>query len=190
MEAETLELTDLLAAWRRGDRLAEEDLLGLVYRELRGIARRHLASERSGHTLQATELVHEAYLRMAGQKGIHWQNRSQFFAVAATMMRRILVDHARRRNASKRGAGVTCVTLEGAVEQAAPVALEVVALDDALKVLGRMDPFKASIVELRFFGGLSIEEAAQALECSTDTISRHWRSARAWLARELSAEVA
>ncbi len=180
------EVTHLLKAWSQGDRAALDQLMPLVYSELHRIAHRHLGRERLGHTLQPTALVNEAYLRLIDQKGVQWQNRAHFFAVAARLMRRILVDYARARQCAKRGGGVARVRLEEAAELAEEGAAEVVALDDALSSLAALDERKSRIVELRFFGGLSIEETAEVLKVSPGTVMREWTLAKAWLRREIS----
>jgi RNA polymerase sigma factor (TIGR02999 family) len=179
------EVTELLRAWGGGDALACEDLVPLVYAELRRQARRALRREGEGHTLQATALVHEAWLRLDGQHDARWESRTQFLAVAAQMMRRVLVDHARTRRALKRGGGGTQVTLGDAIHASAPDAVDVLALDDALARLAIMDPRKARLVELRYFAGLSIPETASALGVSLATVGREWAVARMWLRREL-----
>jgi RNA polymerase sigma factor (TIGR02999 family) len=163
-------------------------LIPLVYGELRQIAGRRLRGQRPDHTLQTTELVHEAYLRLAGQDPPDLQNRAHFFGVAAQLMRQILVDHARSRNAAKRGAGACKVTLDQAVLQAEEDGVDVIKLDDALKGLAKLDPRQSRIVDLRFFGGLSIEDTAKVLGISSATVKREWATARAWLYRELVAE--
>ncbi len=158
----------------------------LVYAELKHIAGRHLVGERSDHTLQATALVHEAYLKLVDQRSARWQNRAQFFAIAAQLMRRILVDHARAHAAAKRGAGVTHVTLSELEQAGSPGPdLDVIALDDALDKLAALDARQARVVELRFFAGLSLEETSEALNTSAATVKRDWAMARAWLYREL-----
>jgi len=179
-------VTGLLHAWKAGDAAASDALVPLVYAELRRQARRALRREGEGHTLQATALVHEAWLRLDGQHQAHWESRTQFLAVAAQMMRRVLVDHARTRRALKRGGGETQLTL-GSAEQAAatPDDVDVLALDDALGRLATLDPRKARLVELRYFAGLSIPEAAAALGVSQATVGREWAVARMWLRREL-----
>ena len=181
------EVTELLRRWSGGDVAARESLVPLVYDELRRLARYYLASQRSDHTLQSTAIVHEAYLRLAGRENVHWEDRSHFFAVAAQLMRRILVDHARKRNAAKRG-GAAHLTLlvDGAVEPSAQRELDLVALDDALKALAELDERQSRIVELRFFGGLSIEDTSRVLEISPATVKREWSTARAWLYEEIS----
>lgn len=179
------DLTELLGDWGRGDAGALNELLPLVYAELRRVAARQLRRERDDHTLEPTALVHEAYLRLVQQRCVDWRNRAHFFGVAAHVMRRILVDHARRHDAVKRGDGVRRVPMDCAVSAAAPPEVPVLALDRALLRLEAMDPSLATIVELRAFGGLTIEEAAQVLEVSPSTAKREWRTARAWLTREL-----
>jgi RNA polymerase sigma factor (TIGR02999 family) len=179
-QSEPREVTRLLRAWGAGEEGALERLFPLVYDELRRTARRFLAGERIGHTLQPTALVHEAYFRLVAQRRVQWQERSQFYAIAARSMRRILVDHARSRASLKRG-GQHPLPLEEAHDVAERRPAELVALDDALTSLGEIDPQKAAIVELRFFGGLSNEETAVVLDCSRATVIRQWRIARAWL---------
>lgn len=178
-------LTGLLRAWSAGDRAALDALVPLVYAELRVQARRHLSKERRNHTLQPTALVHETFLRLQGQRRAHWQNRRQFFAVAAQTMRRVLVDHARARIAAKRGAGRTLVPLEDAPEPARAPGVDVLALDQALERLSALDARQAQVVEMRYFGGLSAEETAAALGISIPTVKRDWALARAWLFRAL-----
>ena len=179
-----LEVTALLQRWSRGDQEALEQLIPLVYEKLRQLASSRLRAERAGHTLQPTALVNEAYLRLVGQKKVAWQNRSHFYGIAAQMMRRILVDHARRRGAAKREGGVQFVVT--IVEEGAPDRdIELLELDRALSDLGRLDPRQARIVELRFFGGLSVEETAEVAGVSTATVKREWRTARAFLRREI-----
>ena len=189
-------VTGLLHAWAAGDESALDSLFPIVYGELRERAGRVLRREGAGHTLQPTALVHEAYLRLVGQRGAHWEGRTQFFAVAARVMRRVLVDHARARLAGKRGAGVRHLTLIDArldVDVASARsrgdgdAIDLLALDDALERLAAFDPRKARLVELRYFAGLSIPEAAEALGVSPATVIRDWNVARRWLHRELSA---
>jgi RNA polymerase sigma factor (TIGR02999 family) len=182
-------VTELLQAWGEGDAGALEALVPLVYAELRRQARRALRREGEGHTLQATALVHEAWLRLDGQHDARWESRTQFLAVAAQMMRRVLVDHARTRRALKRGGGGTQVTLGDAVDVAATPddGVDVLALDEALARLATLDPRKARLVELRYFAGLSIPEAAAALGISQATVGREWAVARMWLRRELEA---
>jgi RNA polymerase sigma factor (TIGR02999 family) len=182
------DVTVLLDEWTRGDHGALDRLLPLVYAELRNIARRQLRHEREGHTLQPTALVHEAYVRLVDQRTVDWRNRAHFFGVASHIMRRILVDHARRQNANKRGDGIRPVSIEQAAHVAAAGEIDVLALDAALVSLARVDPGLARIVELRAFAGLTIEEAAHVLNTSVSTVKREWRAARAWLTRELDTE--
>jgi RNA polymerase sigma factor (TIGR02999 family) len=179
------DVSGLLQAWSRGDSRALDRLTPIVYGELRRLARRHLKGERNGHSLQATALVNEAYVRLTDFTRMEWQNRAHFFAVSAQVMRRILVDHARRRN-GKRGRGQLHVSLDETVVVAPEPSLDLVALDDALKALARVDARKAQVVEMRFFGGLSVEESAEVLEVSPVTVMRDWRAAKAWLHREVT----
>ena len=179
-------VSQLLQAWGRGDVQAGEDLLPVVYRELRRRAGAYLRGERRDHTLQPTALVHEAYIRLVGHERITWQNRAHFFGVAAQMMRRILVDHAREHRAAKRpGAGVK-VTLDDRIGAAQPPACEILLLDRALSELSLIDPRHAHIVELRYFGGLSENEVASLLSLSRATVTREWQAARAWLYRRMT----
>jgi RNA polymerase sigma factor (TIGR02999 family) len=180
------EVTELLRRWSRGDVAARESLVPLVYDELRRLARYYLASQRSDHTLQSTAIVHEAYLRLAGRDNVHFENRSHFFAVAAQLMRRILVDHARKRNAAKRRSAQLTLLVDEAVEPSSQRELDLVALDDALKALAELDERQSRIVELRFFGGLSIDDTSRLLEISPATVKREWSTARAWLYEEIS----
>ncbi len=179
------EVTALLREWSAGDRGALERLMPLVYGELRRLAASHLRSERGDHTLQPTALVHEAYLRLVGQRSVSWANRAHFFGIAAQMMRRVLVDHARRRLAAKRSPGTLYVDLGEEVAAAADRAPELLALDRALTELERLDPRQARVVELRFFAGLSVEETAEVAGVSTATVKREWRTARAFLRHEI-----
>ena len=179
------DVTGLLGDWSRGDRRALDRLLPLVYAELRRIAARQLRLERDGHTLQPTALVHEAYLRLVEQRSGDWESRAHFFGVAAQVMRRILVDHARRQAARKRTAGVQRVPLEAIAETAAVNQVPVIGLDQALGRLERLDPGLAQLVELRAFAGLTIDEAAHVLKVSPSTAKRDWRTAKAWLTHEL-----
>jgi RNA polymerase sigma factor (TIGR02999 family) len=181
-------VTALLGDWSGGNRAALTALLPLVYGELRRVAARQLRRERADHTLQPTALVHEAYIRLVDQRQVDWQNRAHFFGVAAQVMRRILVDHARRHDAGKRGDGVRCVSIDEARDVAATNAIPVLALDQALDRLETVDAELARIVELRAFGGLTIEEAAHVLSVSPSTAKRDWRTAKAWLNRELGSE--
>ncbi len=179
------DITILLAELRAGDRSAESKLMPLVYYELRRLARRFMRAERPGHTLQPTALVHEAYLRLAGQREITWQNRAHFFGVAAQLMRRILVDHARARQAEKRGGHEQRVSLDEALEYTEGKAGDLVALDGALDRLAERDPRQGRVVELRFFAGLTEKEAAEVLGISVRTVKRDWHVARAWLYKEI-----
>lgn len=179
-------ITQLLQRWSEGDRQAADEILPLVYGELRRIAEGHFRKERPGHTLQPTALVHEAWLRLAKERGLQWQSRVQFFGLAAHLIRRILVDHARKHNRQKRGGGIQRVELEEAAELAAGRPPELTALDDALERLAAVDPRKAKVVELRFFAGLDVAETAEVLGVSVETVKREWRRARAWLFDELA----
>ena len=183
----THEVTQLLIDWRNGDRAALDKLMPLIHEELRRLAHHYMSRERSGHTLQTTALVNEAYLRLVNRKDVHWQNRAHFFAIAAQSMRNILVDHARGLAYAKRGGGARKTSLDEAMVVTQERAAEVVALDDALKELAAIDPQQSRIVELRFFGGLTVEEAAEVLSVSPATIKREWSTAKAWLYRELRA---
>jgi RNA polymerase sigma factor (TIGR02999 family) len=184
------DVTALLGDWSRGNQTALNQLLPLVYAELRHVAARQLRNERSDHTLQPTALVHEVYIRLVDQRQVDWRNRAHFFGVSAQVMRRILVDHARRHGASKRGAGVRCVSIDEAKDVAAASnEMPILALDRALDRLETVDAELAKIVELRAFGGLTIEEAAHVLSVSPSTVKRDWRTAKAWLNRELKVEL-
>ena len=180
------DVTQLLINWSNGNREAIDKLLPLVYKELRQVADRYLRRERSDHTLQATALVHEAYLKLIDQRNVRWQNRAHFFGVAAQAMRRILVDHARSHQTAKRGSGSLKVSLDEGIDLSDERAADLIALDDALTRLAEIDPQKSRIVELRFFGGLSIEETAEVLGIGTATVIRQWRMAKAWLYGEVS----
>jgi RNA polymerase sigma-70 factor (ECF subfamily) len=177
--------TALLEAWGRGDRVAFDTLVPLVHDELRRIARRHMRRERGEHTLQPSALVNEAYIRLVDVKHVQWQNRAHFYAMAARVMRRILVESARARKFQKRGGGAAMATLDEALVISTAPGQDLVALDDALNTLSEMDPRKGQVVELRFFGGLSAEETAEALHVSLGTVMRDWRLAKVWLLREL-----
>jgi len=177
------DVTQLLAAWATGDKSALDKLLPLVHAELRRIARRQMSHERDGHTLQATALVNEAYLRLAGQEGYEWQNRAHFFAVCAQVMRHVLIDHARAHARDKRGGGAVHVSLDEAAVIAGQPAEHFLALDEALRYLENVDPQKGKIVELRYFGGLSVEETAEILNISPRTVRREWQRSKAWLLR-------
>lgn len=180
------DVTELLLGWQRGDPGALDRLLPLVYAELRRLARAHLRRERPGHTLQPTALVHEAYVRLVGGRGRTPQNRTQLFALAARLMRQILVDHARRKLASKRGGSATLVDLAESIEAAPAASLDLLALDEALTELHGLDPRLCRIVELRFFAGLTIDETAETLGVSTATVERDWSVSRSWLHQRLS----
>jgi RNA polymerase sigma-70 factor, ECF subfamily len=186
MAAPTLqEVTKLLIAWSNGDQAALERLVPLVYDELRRIARRYMEREPAGHTLQTTALVNEAYLRLVEQKEMKWQNRAHFFAISAQLMRRILVSMARARHANKRGGEGRQVSLEEALVVSEERAAELVALDEAMNELAALDLRRSRVVELRYFGGLSVEETAEVLKISPDTVMREWKRAKAWLYAEL-----
>ncbi len=180
------EVTQLLQGWRQGDRQALDALLPLVYNELRRLAHFQLRRERLDHTLQSAALVHEAYLRLIGSDPPEWESRTHFFAIAAQLMRQILVDYARRRDAAKRGGGVCKVSIDEVAPTPRRTDLDVVALDDALQALEKIDPRQSRVVELRFFAGLSLEEISEALDMGTATVQRDWTAARAWLHREMS----
>jgi RNA polymerase sigma factor (TIGR02999 family) len=180
------EITQLLEEARRGDQTAMDALFEAVYIELRRMAKDYLRDERPNHTLQATALVHEAYLRLIGGQQIVWQNRAQFFSIASQVMRHILVDHARRHSADKRGHGAGKLSLDDAVDLAAAQNIDLVALDDALDTLATLDAEQSKIVELRFFGGLTIKEIAEILEISEMSVSRKWKTARLWLHQQVS----
>jgi RNA polymerase sigma factor (TIGR02999 family) len=182
------DVSSLLRAWSDGDRRALEKLMPIVYEELRRLGRRYMRGERSGHSLQTTALVNEAYTRLVDYKRMQWQDRAHFFAVSSQLMRRILVEHARRHNL-KRGAGVPHISLDEAAVVGGDGDTDLASLDDAMNALARRDPRKVQIVEMRFFGGLSIEETAEVLKVSPMTVKREWRAARAWLYRELTGVV-
>jgi RNA polymerase sigma factor (TIGR02999 family) len=179
------DISTLLRAWSDGDQSALEKLTPIVYDELHRVARRYMKGERPGHSLQTTALVNEAYTRLVDYKRMQWQDRAHFFAVSAQLMRRILVEHARRHNL-KRGAGVLHVSLDEAAIVGGDEDTNLIALDDAMNALARLDPRKVQVVEMRFFGGLSVEETAEVLKVSTVTVKRDWRAARTWLYRELT----
>src|SRR2546426_4561411 len=185
-QSPTHEVTQLLLAWSEGDRTALDKLTPLVYQELRRMAHRYMSRERPGHTMQTTALVNEAYLRLVNRESVHWQNRAHFFAIAAQVMRHILVDHARSHAYAKRGGGAQTISLDEAMIVSREPAAEEVALDDALKELAKIDSQQSRIVELRFFGGLTIEETAEVLHLSAATIKREWSTAKAWLYHELA----
>ncbi|HEX2271677.1 MAG TPA: sigma-70 family RNA polymerase sigma factor [Pyrinomonadaceae bacterium] len=179
-------VTELLVAWSEGDRSALDELMPVVYDELRRLARNYLSRERPDHTLQTTALVHEAYLRLIDQRSVNWQNRSQFFGIAAQMMRRILINHAKDRQAQKRQGYATKVSLDEAVSFFEKREVDLMALDEALNNLAALDPQQTQIVELRFFGGLTIEEVSEVLDISPATTKREWDSAKLWLRRQLN----
>lgn len=178
-------LTGLLVEWREGDKAALDRLMPLVYDELRRIAHRYVQHERNGHTLQTSALVNEAYLRFAGQGKVAWQNRTHFFAATAQVMRHILIDHARRRRYAKHGGEVQHVPIGDAAEMSLQRANELIALEEALEELAQLDRRKSQVVELRYFGGLNLEETAEVLEISLMTVRRDWRAAKAWLYRRI-----
>lgn len=188
MAALPSEVTQLLINWSKGDGEALDELIPLVEVELRRLARRYMARESPDHTLQTSALINEAYIRLIDQQNVPWKNRAHFFAVSAQVMRHILVDHARKHAYAKRGGGARQVPLDEAVARVDQKAEELVALDDALKTLANLDPRKSQVIELRFFGGLSLDETAEVLKISSPTVQREWRSARAWLRRELIKE--
>ena len=188
MTAPTHEISKLLKAWNDGDESALDKLMPLVHDELHRLARRHMRREKPGHILQTSALVNEAYLRLVDASQIHWQNRAHFFGIAARLMRRILVDDARRRHFDKRGGRMIQVALDEVMSVPQEQAANIVALDDALQTLATIDPRQSEIVELRFFGGMSIEETAEFLLVSPGTVMRDWTFARAWLRKEMVAE--
>jgi RNA polymerase sigma factor (TIGR02999 family) len=181
-------VTQLLIDWSRGDQAALDSLMPLVYEELRRLAHCYMRRERVGHTLQTAALINEAYLRLVEQQHVQWHNRAHFFAISAQLMRRILVDHARSHTRVKRGGGVLKMSLDEAVVPSQKRAAELVALDDALQSLATVDLRKSEVVELRFFGGLSVEETAEVLKVTPMTVTRDWKTAKAWLHREISNE--
>lgn len=180
------EITQLLAEWSDGNQAALDALYPLVYDELHRLARRYMSRERKDHTLQATALINEAYVRLVDQKNVHWANRSHFFAISAQIMRRILIDHARRHAYAKRGGGAQQVSLDEAATVTRTAGAEMIRLDEALKSLAEMDPRRCQVVELRYFGGLNNEEIAGVLKVSENTVTRDWNMARAWLHQQLS----
>lgn len=179
------EITEILRAWRAGNEQALDKLTPEIYRELRRAARQCMRNERDGHTLQTTALINELYLRLPDLQGIDWQGRAHFFAICARQMRRILIDMARSRRSHKRGSGSFVISLDEAPDVSADSRQDVVAIDDALKELAKVDLRKSQVVELRFFGGLSVDETAKLLKVSPDTVARDWRLAKAWLLREM-----
>jgi RNA polymerase sigma factor (TIGR02999 family) len=184
------EITQLLEDWSNGNQAALDKLYPLVYDELRRMARRYMSRERKDHTLQTTALINEAYLRLVEQRHVHWQNRAHFFAISAQIMRRILIDHARRYNYAKRGAGAQKISLDETAVAARDRAAELLSLDEALHRLAEIDQRRSRVVELRFFGGLDNDEIAAVLKISPNTVTRDWNLARAWLYQELSGSVA
>jgi RNA polymerase sigma factor (TIGR02999 family) len=182
-------MTQLLLAWSRGDEAARDELIPLVYDTLRRIARRQLRGERAGHTLETAELINEAYLKLAGQS-VPWESRAHFFGIAARLMRQLLVDHARARQRLKRGGELQQISLTAAANIVQEEVVDLLVLDEALETLAEVDPQRGRIVELRFFGGLTIEETAHVMGISTPTVERGWRAARAWLQTELSHSIA
>lgn len=180
------EITQLLAEWSDGNQSALDELYPLVYDELHRLARRYMSREREGHTLQTTALINEAYVRLVDQRNVHWANRSHFFAISAQIMRRILIDHARRHAYAKRGGGAQQVSLDEAAIVTRTAGAELLRLDEALKSLAEMDPRRSQVVELRYFGGLNNEEIAGVLNISENTVTRDWNMARAWLHQQLS----
>jgi RNA polymerase sigma factor (TIGR02999 family) len=185
--AERQRISQLLADWANRDSTAREQLVPIVYEELRRLAHHHMRGERAGHTLQTTALVNEVYLRLAGIDGLQWRDRTHFFAMAATLMRRVLVDYARQRGRDKRGAGVAVVSLDEHAVAAQP-AVDIVRLDEALAQLEAVDPQQSRVVELRFFAGLTVEETAEVLSISPATVKRDWATAKLWLYNELKPE--
>lgn len=184
------EITQLLAEWSEGNQAALDKLYPLVYKELHRLAHGYLRRERKGHTLQTTALINEAYLRLVDQKHVHWANRSHFFAISAQIMRRILIDRARRYRYAKRGGGAQRISVDEAAVVAKERARELLMLDEALNRLAKIDPRRGHVVELRYFGGLNNEEIARVLKISENTVTRDWNMARAWLYQELSGSVA
>jgi RNA polymerase sigma factor (TIGR02999 family) len=180
-----LHVTDLLLAWGEGDESALERLMPVVHEELRRLAHRQMRRERQGHTLQTTALVNEAYMRLIDLSRVRWQDRAHFFAMSARLMRRILVDHARSRNYQKRGGGSANVALDEALMVSTERGADLIALDEALEALAKVDARKSQVVEMRFFGGLSVDETAEALHVSGETVMRDWRLAKVWLLREI-----
>lgn len=188
MTASPNEVTQLLVKWGNGDELARDQLMPLVYEELHRLAHRHIRNERPGHTLQTSALVNEAFVRLVDQKDVHWQSRAHFFAIAAQMMRRILVDYARNRRYAKRGGDARQVTLNEDLIVTDQRSADVIALDEALSDLANFDDRKSKVVELRFFGGLSIEETAEVLAVSPGTVMRDWTLAKAWLRKAMTSK--
>jgi RNA polymerase sigma factor (TIGR02999 family) len=189
MQPASNQITELLLSWNQGDQGAIDKLVPLVYRELHRLAQRYMSAERPGHTLQTTALVNEAYLRLVDSAHVNWESRTHFFGVCAQVMRRILVDWARTRGALKRGGDVSSLDLDEALAAAKEPSTDLVAIDDALTALTAVDPRKGQVVEMRFFGGLSVEETAEVLKVSPVTVKREWRAARTWLYRELTGAI-
>ncbi len=187
-DPESGQITELLLAWSDGDESALEKLLPLVHKELRRLASYYMKNERSGHTLQTTALVNEAYLRLVDIKRMRWQNRAHFFALSATLMRRVLIDSARSRNYQKREGNAQRVSLDQVPCVSMDHIAGLLALDEALKVLGKIDPRKSQVVEMRFFGGLSVQQTAEVLKISPESVRRDWRLAKSWLFREVSGQ--
>jgi RNA polymerase sigma factor (TIGR02999 family) len=188
MQASESDVTRLLIEWSKGSEEAFGELITVVHRDLHRLAREHMRRERSGHTLQPTALVNEAYIRLVDQKRAKWENRAQFFGVAARMMRRILVDHARKRKAARRGGGAEPLPFDESITTSRGPAVNLTVLDDALRQLESIDPRQSRVVELKYFAGLSVEEIARLLEVSPATVVREWTTAKAWLGRELGKE--
>lgn len=186
MDSSPHEVTQLLLAWGNGDQAARDELMSVVYQELHRLAHHYMKSESPGHTLQTSALINEAFLRLVNQRDVQWQNRAHFFGIAAQMMRRILVDYARSRRYAKRGGGAYEISLDEALTVSDDRGTDLVLLDEALERLAEFDPRKGQLVELRFFGGLSVDETAEVLSVSAGTIMRDWTLAKAWLRRELS----
>lgn len=186
MPALPQEITQLLINWAQGDKGALDQLVALVYPELRRMAKRHMNRENPAHTLQTSALINEAYLKLVDQQNVEWQNRAHFFAVAAQVMRHILVDHARTLNYAKRGGGAPKLPLDEAAALTQQRASQLIALDDALRDLAALDERRSQIIELRFFGGMSLEETADVMKISPSTVQREWRAAKAWLHRTMS----
>ncbi len=180
------QMTQLLIDWSKGDQAAKDQLMPLVYDEMRRMARRYMSLQNPGHTLQTTALIHEAYLRMTGDSGKQWQNRAHFFGVAATAMRHVLVDYARAGQSAKRGGALRPVPLDEALAVSTERLDEIAPLDDALTMLEKLNPRQSKVVEYRFFGGLSVEETAAVLQVSPETVMRDWRAAKAWLYQQLN----
>jgi RNA polymerase sigma factor (TIGR02999 family) len=185
MSPDPANVTGLLLAWGTGDEAAFDRLVPIVYEELRRIARRYMAGQRRGHSLQATALVNEAYLRLIDVQHMNWQNRAHFLAMSARLMRRVLVDYARSKGSQKRGGGAMKITFDEGLPVASGRGQDLVALDDALEALAKLDERRSRVVELRSFGGLSVEETASVLKVSPETVMRDWKLAKAWLAREM-----